>query len=100
MAREAGDAFKKAKVGSKAAAGGGMDLPNSVKTFRAGEGGNWPDPGSFKKIGREGGKGDQSDLIKQFAEDSASQLAGVFGSFDMFGPIKEWWKKTWDWDQG
>lgn len=72
-------------------------VPVDVETFRAGAGANWADPGTFRKIGRQGGMGDQSQLIKDFAEQTNSDLASIFGSFDMFAPLKRWWRRTWAW---
>lgn len=82
-------------AGSKLAGAGGKGKGSS--TFASAAGGNWADPGSFDKIGREGGMGDQSKMIEQFAQDSADQMGKIFGSFDMFAPLKKWWSRTWDW---
>ena len=72
-------------------------VPVDVETFRAGEGANWADPGTFRKIGRQGGLQDQSQMIRDFAEQTNSDLANIFGSFDMFAPLKSWWRRTWAW---
>lgn len=68
----------------------------SLDTFRAGAGGNWPDPGGMKGITRTNMK-DQSAAIEKFAQDQIDEMNKIFGGFDMFGPLKEWWTKTWDW---
>lgn len=83
-----------ANAASKAAAG---YTPQGVETFRAGAGANWADPGNFRKIGRQGGLTDQSQAIKDFAEKTNEDMASIFGTFDMFAPIKDAWHRTWGW---
>lgn len=77
--------------------GKGAEVGNAVSRFRAGAGGNWPDVGKQMKIGRIGGMEDQSKMIEEFAERSAKRMGNLFGGFDMFGPLKKWWSRTWDW---
>lgn len=82
---------------SKASGLGGGMIPVGVQTFRAGVGADFADPGRFAQIGREGGMGNQADLINQFTEDTLGEMNSIFGGFDMFGPIKRWWSRTWAW---
>jgi TP901 family phage tail tape measure protein len=93
MGSAASSALDKASKKAKSAA----ELPNAVKNFRAGAGGNWPDPGGMSKIGREGGMGDQSKQIEKWADRELERMNKIFGGFDMFGPIKKWWRDTWAW---
>lgn len=68
-----------------------------AENFLAAEGANFPEVGGAASIGREGGLGDQSKLIDEFTRGLAADTAKLFGSFDLFGPIKEKWNQVWSW---
>lgn len=72
-------------------------LSNAGENFLAAKGGNFPDPGGFAQIGREGDLKDQSKLIDDFTKNIASETAKIFGSFNMFAPIKQKWNEVWSW---
>src|SRR5206468_1810679 len=69
----------------------------TASSFADAAGGNFPDVGGNAKIGREGGLTDQSKLIDQWTKGETANLGKMFGSFDMFGPIKDMFRKAWDW---
>lgn len=85
-----------AKRGKKGGAGGGSMSPGA-ENFKAGAGGNFPDPGGFADIGREGGLGDQSKLIDDFTKEMAQKTKDMFGMFNFLDPIKNAWNKAWGW---
>lgn len=76
--------------------GAGSQSPGAAN-FAGAAGGGFPDVGGAANIGREGAGLDQSALIDQFTKDSAAQLGQVFGSFDIFGPLKKKWNEGWAW---
>ena len=71
----------------------------ALQNFRDAEGGNFADVGGTGMIGREGGEGDQSADIDAYTKTLTDGMGDLFGSFDMFEPIKKYWGifKTW-WD--
>jgi TP901 family phage tail tape measure protein len=62
-----------------------------------GAAGDFPDVGGAGSLGREGGLGDQSDLIDQFTKDLASKTGDLLGGFDLFGPVKRKFLQLKDW---
>lgn len=72
-------------------------LGQSASNFKDAAGGNFPDVGGTAKIGREGGLGDQSQLIDQWTKTETANIGKLFGSFDMFAPIKKKWHEFTDW---
>lgn len=86
-ARDAADAASKA---------GGSMSPGAAN-FLASEGGNFPDPGGFAQIGREGGWEDQSALIDEFTKEMMEKTKNMFGLFNFLDPIKKGWNTAWGW---
>jgi TP901 family phage tail tape measure protein len=87
-------AKKKAAGGG---AGGGGSMSPGAENFKAGAGGNFPDPGGFADIGREGGLGDQSKMIDDFTKEMAEKTKNMFGMFNFLDPIKKGWNTAWAW---
>lgn len=77
--------------------GGGGSLTPGAENFKAGAGGNFPDPGGFADIGREGGLADQSKLIDDFTKEMAQKTKNMFGQFNFLDPIRNAWNKGWTW---
>ena len=90
-------AAKKAAEAAKGADGGGGKLSPGAQNFLAGAGGNFPDPGGFSQIGREGGIGDQSKLIDDFTKEMQEKTKNMFGMFDFLEPVKKAWNTAWGW---
>ena len=105
-AQELKDAYEQASEAAKKAKEGGAtdeSVSPNLQNFRDAEGGNWEDVGGLKSITREGDLGDQTAGIDKLTEDMNTELAGMLGGFDMFGPIKEKWnqfKGWWDTNVG
>lgn len=68
-----------------------------AENFLGAAGGNFPDPGGFAKIGREGGIGDQSKLIDDFTKQLAEETKNMFGLFSFLDPIKKAWNAGINW---
>ncbi len=81
----------------KRAQSGGDSMSPGAENFKAGAGGNFPDPGGFADIGREGGIGDQSKLIDDFTKEMAAKTANMFGVFSFLDPIKKAWNTAMTW---
>jgi TP901 family phage tail tape measure protein len=88
----AADTINKAKNG-----GAGGSLTPGAENFKAAAGGNFPDPGGFAQIGREGGLEDQSKMIDDFTKEMAAKTAKMFGIFNFLDPIKKGWNTAWGW---
>lgn len=95
----ASDAINRAKKAAKGAKGGGGagGMSPGAENFMAGAGGNFPDPGGFAQIGREGGIGDQASMIDDFTKEMAKKTADMFGMFNFLDPIKKGWNAAWGW---
>ena len=91
------DMASEANKANSALGGGKGSMSPGAANFAGAAGGGFPDVGGSANIGREGAGLDQSDLIKQFTQDSAAQLGKMFGSFDMLGPLKTAWNNAWAW---
>jgi TP901 family phage tail tape measure protein len=91
-----------ADINTAAAAAKGPKPSPAEQNFMDAEGGNFPEVGGNAQIGREALPGrplleDQSKAIDEFTKGIALDTAGMLGQFDMFGPIKDMWRKTWTW---
>lgn len=91
------DAGSAAEALKRAKAGGGDSMSPGAENFKAAAGGNFPDPGGFADIGREGGLGDQSKMIDDFTKEMAAKTANMFGLFSFLDPIKKAWNTAWAW---
>lgn len=85
------------KAGGGAGGGGGGGMTPGAENFKAGAGGNFPDPGGFADIGREGGLGDQSKLIDDFTKEMADKTKNMFGMFNFLDPVKKAWNTAVTW---
>jgi TP901 family phage tail tape measure protein len=96
-AGSAADTLTQARKKAKEGGAGGGSMSPGAENFKAGAGGNFPDPGGFADIGREGGLGDQSKLIDDFTKEMAKKTAKMFGMFNFLDPIKKAWNTAWGW---
>lgn len=99
-AGSAADTLARAKDkagGAGGGAGGGGSMSPGAENFKAGAGGNFPDPGGFADIGREGGIGDQSKLIDDFTKEMADKTKNMFGMFNFLDPVKKAWNTAINW---
>lgn len=93
------DMASAARAAAAAAASAGSMSPGA-QNFLDAAGGEFPDPGGAAQIGREGGLEDQSKLIDEFTKEMQEKTKGMFGSFDMFEPIKKGWNSFTGWFKG
>jgi TP901 family phage tail tape measure protein len=96
-AGSAADTLVQAKKKAAGGGGGGGSMSPGAENFKAGAGGNFPDPGGFADIGREGGLGDQSKMIDDFTKEMADKTKNMFGMFNFLDPIKKGWNTAWAW---
>jgi hypothetical protein len=90
--KDALDSVGSAASQASSAAGKGTALD---KQFAAAGAGNFPEPGGKANLTREGGLGD----INKFIADEQKKLGDSLGNMDLFGPLKDMWKKAWAWIQ-
>lgn len=88
------------QAGAAAADRAGRKAGETVSTFRAGAGGNWPDPGGSGVGFTRKSMKDQSAAIREFADGQLAEMNKIFGGFDMFGPVKKAWRTAWEWIKG
>lgn len=93
-AKEAADA-KKAKARAKS--GGADKLSPGAQNFLDAAGGEFPDVGSDKLIGREGGLTDQSKLIDEYTKDLQDRLKKSMSDLNPFQGLQEAWGKFQSW---
>lgn len=91
------DAMRDMASAARDAASAAGSMSPGAANFLASEGGNFPDPGGFAQIGREGGWEDQSKLIDDFTKEMMDKTKNMFGLFDFLEPIKKGWNTAWGW---
>lgn len=65
----------------------------AMEAFNAGAGGNWEDVGGTGAgaLGREAGD------LAALADEWANEASSMFGSFDIFQPVRDKWNQLWAW---
>jgi TP901 family phage tail tape measure protein len=91
------DALRDMSAAARDAADSAGSMSPGAANFLASEGGNFPDPGGFDQIGREGGWEDQSALIDEFTKEMMEKTKNMFGLFNFLDPIKKGWNTAWGW---
>jgi phage-related protein len=84
-------------AGARGRGGSGGGQGPGASAFDAGGLGDFPKVGGNASLGREGGMGDQSKLLEDFATQQSQILADTFGKFDMFAGIKKKWNEFTTW---
>jgi phage-related protein len=92
-AQEAANKLKSAK----AAKDKGPTSPGAENFLAAAGASDFPNVAGTGGLGREGGLGDQSKQISDWAKNNAQKIKDAFGAFDPFKPIKDAWNKAWKW---
>lgn len=95
--QKAAEALRKQKSEAEKAKKKTDELTGAVQRFRDAATGDWPDVGGKKKIGREGGMGDQSSWIAEWTQNEIDQMNKLLDDFDMMGPLKRKWANVKQW---
>ena len=91
-------ASERALNAAKAKKKKGEELSPAAKAFLEAGNADFPIQGAKgAKIGREGGNTEQTDLIDQYTKELAARTASMFGSLDIFKPLKDKWNELKNW---